>query len=158
MEILCNGILLCIFPNSAISDVTLVDGNRPWRKYLHQRNWQTLQIWALFIPREPIVKHSPVPPWISPRCTFTQASRVPQGDSALVTYMYWVPSCPWPECFLCLLMFPEITFRINLNLRSQLLDKPKLRHCWIPLCGFIKTSGRPLDYSVYPKHLPTPAV
>ena len=80
----------------------------------------------------------------------TPAPRVPQWDSAPVTHIYWVPSCCSLNCFLCLLMFPKITSRINLCL-SQLLDEAKLRHYWTLLCRFIKTSAWPLDYGCISK-------
>lgn len=62
VEILCNGVVLCIFPNSMFSDITLVAKNVPYWEDLHQRNCQTLQTEALFLPREPIVEHLPVDP------------------------------------------------------------------------------------------------
>lgn len=43
VEILDNGTLLHISPNSAVSDIPLVAWNWPWHEYLYHRNWQMLQ-------------------------------------------------------------------------------------------------------------------
>lgn len=55
VEILDNGTLLHISPNSAVSDIPLVAWNWPWHEYLYHRNWQMLQI----SPRPPttVIQH-----------------------------------------------------------------------------------------------------
>lgn len=54
----------------------------------------------------------------------TLAPRVPQWDSAPVTQIYWVPSCPCLNCLFCLLVFSEIASRINLCLRISFWMNP----------------------------------
>ena len=56
-------------PNSTFSDIILVSWNHPWRNHLHQRNWQKLQISALFF-WELVYQHKTSP--FSFLCPWTQ--------------------------------------------------------------------------------------
>lgn len=115
VETLWDGVLLCIFLSFMFIGVTLGHGGSIYPKEI---DWQTRKPGLFLSPESQFSNpYYHTPGYLSGACC-TLAPRVPQWESAPVTHIHCVPSCPSLNCLFYLLVIPEITSRISLCLRA----------------------------------------